>query len=181
MVFSGEEVNLRPVKKSDLERLVIWSNDSEVDCFMDGAVPRSLDESHIWLEQIKKDRHVRRYAIETRNGVLIGEIALDQIAWRSGDAELTVRIGEKDYWGKGYGSDAVLTVLDIAFNKLGLNRIYLRVYSFNKRAIRCYEKCGFKKEGILRRQSRDASNWKEIVLMRKLSHEHVSRSIRDAS
>ena len=74
----------------------------------------------------------------------IGDLELDHISWRRSEAELRIRIGEKEYWNKGYGTDAVRALLDLARNNLGLRHIYLRVYRFNHRAIRCYEKCGFR-------------------------------------
>lgn len=180
MVFLGQNVRLRPVRKADLEAIVSWSNDSEVDRYMDGGLPKDMDECDEWYEASRRDRHVRRFAIETLEGELIGDISLSQIAWRSGDAELVVRIGKKEYWGRGFGSDAVYSALDIAFGRLGLNRVYLRVYSFNKRAIRCYQKCGFKYEGVLKRTARDGDDWKEIVLMCKLKSEHEPMNLQDA-
>ena len=182
MVFLGDWVSLRPIRQSDLPFLVSWSNDAEVVRYIDGGSPRTLIEAESWLRQTRKDRQVRRFAIETASGVLIGDMSLDQIAWRSGDAELTVRIGEKEYWGRGLGTDAVIVLLDVAFGRLRLNRVYLRVYRFNARAIRSYEKCGFRREGVLRRSAKDSEPWEEIVLMRKLRDEHVPRSqVEDAS
>lgn len=65
-------------------------------------------------------------------------------------------IGEKSFWDKGYGSDALATFLKYIFEVKGFKKLYLRVYEDNKRAIRCYEKCGFKKRGILRLNNRQA-------------------------
>ena len=53
-------------------------------------------------------------------------------------------IGEKDYCGRGYGTDAVLVLQRLAFDKVGLHRVHLHVFDFNERAISCYEKCGFR-------------------------------------
>lgn len=175
MVFVGDGVRLRPMRKADLPALVAWTNDAEVDRYMDGGFPKTLEAAEAWLLQTSKDRQVRRYSIETLAGVLIGDLSLGQIAWRSGDAELTVRIGERDYWGRGLGTDAVSTLLDLAFGHLGLRRVYLRVYRFNARAVRTYEKCGFRREGVLRRGPKGCESWKEIVLMCKLKEEHVAR------
>jgi RimJ/RimL family protein N-acetyltransferase len=63
---------------------------------------------------------------------------------------LGIIIGDKGHWGRGYGSDAIGALLRWAFDNLNLNRIHLTVWSYNTRAIRCYEKCGFRHEGIMR-------------------------------
>jgi RimJ/RimL family protein N-acetyltransferase len=58
------------------------------------------------------------------------------------EAELAIRIGDKNYWGKGYGADAVSTLVNYWLST-GLRRIWLKVLPGNIRAVRCYEKCGF--------------------------------------
>lgn len=95
-----------------------------------------------------KDRR-RVFAIETKDGQHIGNIEL-RINWVHRCAELGIPIGEKDYWGKGYGTDTVKTLLRFAFELLNLHRVYLQVAEFNTRGIRCYEKCGFVHEGRTR-------------------------------
>ena len=89
-------------------------------------------------------------SLSTTETALIGHIELDHIAWRSGDAELRIRIGEKDYWDQGYGTRRGAHPRRHAFGSMRLSRVYLRVFSLNKRAIRCYEKVGFRKEGRIR-------------------------------
>jgi RimJ/RimL family protein N-acetyltransferase len=59
-------------------------------------------------------------------------------------------IGDKNYWSKGYGTDATKTLLRFAFEELGLNLVELEVYDFNPRAMRCYEKAGFRRVGAHR-------------------------------
>jgi RimJ/RimL family protein N-acetyltransferase len=66
-------------------------------------------------------------------------------------AEFGIVIGDKNYWSRGYGTDAVTTLTGFGFGELNLQRIWLRVFDFNTRAIRCYEKSGFVLEGRLRR------------------------------
>ena len=80
------------------------------------------------------------------------------------EAELRIRIGEKEYWNRGYGTLALREILQRAFFEFRLDSVYLRVYTFNLRAIHCYEKAGFRKEAFLKRRLDE--NWKEILLMR---------------
>jgi RimJ/RimL family protein N-acetyltransferase len=138
-------------------------------------VPESLEECEEWYRKAKSDRYHQIMAIVTREGQLIGDIELNHITWRNGHAEMRIRIGEKDCWNQGFGTDAVRTLMRYVFEEMRLNRLYLRVYHFNARAISCYKKCGFRKEGVLKRSAADPADWKEIVLMRILREEYFHR------
>lgn len=164
-MWAGKRVRLRPFTRDDLPAMIKWNNDPEVERFVDCDLPKSLPECAAWFDENVPSRDYRLFALEDEEGRLIGDLELDHISWRTGEAELRVRIGEKDYWNKGYGTDAVRVLLDLSFSALGLRRIYLRVYRFNRRAIRCYEKCGLSKQGLLHRQSTRGTQWKDIVLM----------------
>lgn len=170
MIIRGERVFLRPIQPGDFPKIVAWSNDPEVARLLEGDYPRTLEECPTWLRLSQGNRHNQRFAICTGEGILIGDTELDHIAWRSGDAELRIRIGEKSFWDQGYGTDSVSALLGHAFDSLGLSRVYLRVYHFNRRAIRCYEKCGFRKEGRLSRPGPDGKP-ASIYLMRILKEE----------
>ncbi|NLJ74828.1 MAG: GNAT family N-acetyltransferase [Firmicutes bacterium] len=161
----GERIWLRPVETRDLPVLAEWDQDPEICRYTQSDYPgQPLKTS---------TRNKVHYAV-ILNNKLIGDIELDHIAWRSGDAELKVRIGSKNLWNQGYGTDAVLTILNYAFRRVNLSRIYLRVYSDNTRAIRCYKKAGFKKEGRLQRMDKQNSeNTTEIILMRILKSEFL--------
>ena len=81
-------------------------------------------------------------------------------------------IGDKQYWNRGYGSDAMRVLLRLAFDKLNLHRIWLHVYDYNPRAIASYEKCGFKREGVLREQRFYGGKHHDIVVMGILEDEY---------
>ncbi len=171
MKIEGERIILRPIMPSDFPEIVKWTKDPEVGHYMeDDGYPETLADCREWYEKQRSNRHIRRLVITTRNGVPIGDIELDHIAWRSGDAELRIRIGEGDYRGKGYGLESVTALLCYAFGEMKLSRVYLRVASTNRPAIRCYEKAGFKKEGKLIR-TRSSEELREIYLMRILRDE----------
>jgi RimJ/RimL family protein N-acetyltransferase len=147
--MSTQKVKVRPLQDQDLEEIVRWNNDDEVECFMDGPQPKTLEECKRWYAECLKSRNYRLYAIENEVGVLLGELELDHISWRRREAELRIRIGEKEYWGQGYGRAAIHVLLRVAFGQLNLDQVYLRVYQFNTRAIRCYERVGFRKQACL--------------------------------
>ncbi|NLM40847.1 MAG: GNAT family N-acetyltransferase [Firmicutes bacterium] len=114
--------------------------------------------------QLKKAGRCRLlYQILLKDEV-IGEVELDQIAWRSGEAELKIAIFDTDKQRHGLGTDAVTTLVAHAFGSMNLKRVYLRVHASNAVAIRCYEKAGFKKEGKLQR-CLGGSIREEILLM----------------
>lgn len=160
---SLKEVRLRPLRPEDLEAIVRWNNDKEVERFMDGPQPQTMEECRQWYEESRTARNYRLFALESHDGHLLGEVELDHISWRRREAELRIRIGEKDYWGQGYGRAALIALLEMAFGDMDLVRVYLRVYHFNARAIRCYEHVGFRKQAFLRRQN--DPKWETLVLM----------------
>ncbi|MGE5529242.1 MAG: GNAT family N-acetyltransferase [Patescibacteria group bacterium] len=162
---ANREVSLRPFTRDDLPSMVRWNNDPEVEYYVDCDLPKTLPDCERWFRANIPSRDYRLYAIEDERGRLIGDLELDHISWRNREAEFRIRIGEKTYWNNGYGTAAVRKLLGLALTELGLHRIYLRVYRFNRRAIRCYEKCGFRKRGLLRRTGRHAAGWKDIILM----------------
>jgi RimJ/RimL family protein N-acetyltransferase len=96
---------------------------------------------------------------------LIGTCALSQLDSDNGSALYHITIGEKDTWGRGFGTEATRLMLDHAFGTLGLHRIGLSVFSFNERAIRSYQSCGFVIEGRAREAIwRDGRWWDEISM-----------------
>ena len=170
--IEGERIRLRPIEAADYPLLVQWGRDPELNRLLEGDYPKSLDECPAWHQKVLSNRHRQLFGIQLITGRLIGDVELDHIAWRSGDAELRIRIGEREHWDRGYGTEAVILMLRHAFLTLNLKRVYLRVFSFNERAIRCYRKAGFKREGVLVRRTA-AGQQREVMLMRILREEFL--------
>ena len=102
---------------------------------------------------------------ERSNDRLIGTCAFSQLDGENGSAMYHITIGEKDTWGRGYGTEATQLMLDHAFGTLGLHRIALSVFEFNERAIRAYATCGFLTEGRAREAVwRDGRWWDELSM-----------------
>jgi RimJ/RimL family protein N-acetyltransferase len=96
---------------------------------------------------------------------LIGTCAFSQLDGENGSAMYHITIGEKDAWGRGYGTEATQLMVDHAFGPLGLHRIALSVFEFNERAIRAYATCGFLTEGRAREAVwRDGRWWDELAM-----------------
>lgn len=149
----GKLVNLRPLEPSDIDNIMSWINDPEVTRYLQiGQWPVSRKAEEEWLTRatLGTDPANKVLAIETKDGVYLGNIGLHGISYTSGVAEIGIAIGRKDYWDKGYGADAMRTLLRHAFANLRLRKVTLRVYGGNIRAQRCYAKLGFTEVGRLR-------------------------------
>jgi len=153
-MIEGKLVNLRSLEMSDLDKNVEWFNDREVTrhISMRYPVPRAAEEE--WLKgtigSMMAYGHNVFFAIETKDGTYIGNINFHQVYPENRKARLGITIGEKAYWSQGYGTDALRTLCRFGFDEMNLNRIDLLVDADNARAIACYERVGFRHEGLLR-------------------------------
>lgn len=173
----GERVRLRAVKKDDLPRFVEWFSDPNVRRYLDMYLPFSLTQEERWFERLQErmeKRDIVMLTIETEDGAQIGNISLFDINWKDRHAELGITIGDKDYWGQGYGTDAIRTILGLAFESMNLHRIFLRVHEDNARAINCYETVGFRREGTLRESVFREGVYLDMYLMGILASEFES-------
>jgi len=149
-ILEGEAVRLRPAEGRDLPAFVDWLRDSEVRFWLALEVSPTIESEREWLLASRSDVSCLTWAIETREGSLIGSVELWGIDEAQGRAMLGIAIQDKTQWGKGYGTETVCQVLRYAFAELGLRRVALTVDVDNERAIRSYRKCGFAEEGLLR-------------------------------
>jgi|Deesub1362B_J571_1020462.scaffolds.fasta_scaffold00026_130 RimJ/RimL family protein N-acetyltransferase len=164
----GEGVRLRAIEREDIPTFMRWFNDPEVRRYLTTYEPMSRAKEERWFEEYLTRQNDLILAIEAREGgtwVHIGNIGLHRIDWKNRTATLGIVIGEKEYWGRGYGTEAVRTMLRYAFLELGLNRVELETFSFNPRAIRCYEKAGFKREGVRRQALHRDGSFHDVILM----------------
>lgn len=165
IMIEGERVYLRPLTEEDLPKVLLWNLDEDLSEYLDSELPTSLEECKEWHAQMKSDRYAQVFGIVFyHNHLLIGDVELINITWRNGHAELRIRIGEKDFWNQGLGTETLHLLLGYVFYQLKLERIYLRVYETNKRAIRCYRKAGFSFEGKLKR-SRDFPDGHDTIIL----------------
>jgi len=146
--LAGRKVNLRPLRDDDLDRRAEWLKDRETYELFTGSPPSRAyrrSDAEWWCENLEADTQAVVFAIETKTGRHIGDIDLHAIDQVDKTGKLTVLVGEKSAWDSGFGTDAIGTLLRHAFAELDLEQVKLRVFNFNKRAIRCYQKCGFRK------------------------------------
>jgi RimJ/RimL family protein N-acetyltransferase len=150
--LQGVLVRLRPRTRSDVRLMVRWYGDPEVRHWLHlSETPLPTHESEqARFNATEEDLTRMSWIIETLGGDPIGNMSLIGIDQAHGRAELGIGIGEKDYWGRGYGTDAIQVLLRFAFRNLALRRVTLVTDIDNERGIRCYEKAGFRREGVLR-------------------------------
>ncbi|MEW6717864.1 MAG: GNAT family protein [Chloroflexota bacterium] len=171
----GDRIRLRAIEREDLPRFVSWLNDPEVRAGLSLYLPLSLAEEEKWFEgMLEKTPDERALIIEIRNAdqwIPIGNGGIFGINHRNRSAELGIFIGEKTYWNQGYGSEAVSLLLQHGFATLNLNRIALRVFETNPRAIRAYEKVGFILEGRFRQAEFRNGRYIDVLYMSVLREE----------
>lgn len=144
-VLVGNKVKLRPKRLQDAANDYSWRTDTEL-CRFDAAAPilSSLEEYlRGYAEELHRHGQSYRFAIETLAGRHIGNCSYFNIDKIKKEAELGIMIGDRAYWNKGYGADAILTLLNHVFPQTKLERIYLKTLNWNFRAQKCFEKCGF--------------------------------------
>jgi RimJ/RimL family protein N-acetyltransferase len=172
-MLEGELVRLRAQEPEDLERDYTWFNHPEVTYYLGARYPMSRAEEERWLRDASTNDFASglRLAIETKAGVHIGNIGLHNASPEDRRAALGIVIGEPEYWSKGYGADAIITVLRFAFREMNLNRVWLNVFENNERALACYRKCGFHEEGRLRQDRFKHGRYWDTILMAILREE----------
>jgi RimJ/RimL family protein N-acetyltransferase len=171
-VLEGKKVRLRPVREDDLPHFVRWLNDPDVLQWLTVPKPPTMDEERQWWEAEQNNPHDIVWAIEALDGRLLGDTALRPNPlgrW----ADLGIFIGEKGAWSRGYGADAIRTILRYAFAGMRLNRVSLTADELNARALRCYEKCGFVREGLMRQHRVVDGQFRNTVMMGILREEFL--------
>ena len=154
-MLEGHKTRLRAYTKDDLPSRRAYLNDVELRRLVYPGIPfpsRPEDQER-WYESLdsRSDKQYS-FAIESRDdSVYVGCCTVYDIDAKNRLAAVGIFIG-KEHWRKGNGSDALRVLLRFCFREINLNRVTLRVYSFNTPAIRCFEKLGFKTEGVLRQE-----------------------------
>ena len=154
IVFArGKRIILRPLLKRDIPQLLQWINDTEITQYLMAHLPITEAQEEKWFESLstRSDTDVV-FAITTLDGKLIGNMGIRAINWKDRTASTGALIGDKDYWGKGYGTEAKMLILNYAFNTLNLRKITSSVLAFNKRSHAYLKKCGYAEEGTRKRQ-----------------------------
>lgn len=167
-LLRGERVYLTAITRDDSATIARWFSDVELLRLTSyhNIMPQTVRDQEKRYDRMRKEDQDYTFGVRIQyEEKLIGIISINDPDWRSRWASIGVTIGEKAYWGKGYGTEAIGILLRYAFYELNLNRIELDVASYNERAIRSYKKAGFQQE-VVRRQAlyRDDTYYDIIVM-----------------
>lgn len=157
----SKKVFLKKTIAKNIKQFRVWDKDPEIIQFRE----------FIWGKKPKKLNNLSFAIFDKKTSNLIGDLNLDSIDLENKHCGIGITIGNKDYWGKGFGEEAIKITTNYCFKKLGLNKVYLDVWEDNKRAIKCYQKCGFKYDGILRQHVRRHKKYHNKILMSLLKRE----------
>lgn len=171
----GEGIRFRWPEREDLPRFVEWINDPEVRHGIARDLPLNTAAEEQWFDEVMaKPEPERPLAIEIKEGEdwrLVGSCGLFNLDWVTRKAELGILIGDKASWDRGIGTRAMRLLLHHGFETLNLNRIYLRVFEYNDRALHVYRKLGFVEEGRFRQDRFSQGRYWDTFLMSMLKRE----------
>jgi RimJ/RimL family protein N-acetyltransferase len=160
----GKKCFLSPMEISDADKYTTWLNDQEVVKHLSlSTAVITVESEKGFLSSLSQNHNYGIIDFESEQ--LIGSIGLMNIDHIHQTAEIGIFIGNKDYWGKGFGSEALSLLISYAYQTLNLHNIMLKVFSINTRAIKCYEKIGFKKIGVIREAINKDKQKHDIILM----------------
>jgi RimJ/RimL family protein N-acetyltransferase len=175
--IEGDKIALGPIRKDLLPVYRRWMNDFDVVRTIGlPMVPVTVEAEDEWYEKASKpdEKNVMFAIYERATKRVIGNCGLHHIDQKNRTATYGILIGEKECWGKGYGTETTRLILDYAFNALGLHAVRLHVYSFNERGRRAYERAGFKLVGRLREAKRLGGQVHDDIVMDCLATEFES-------
>jgi RimJ/RimL family protein N-acetyltransferase len=174
----GQKVALGPLERRYLPLYQRWINDFEAVRGLQLIRPMPNEAEEAWYTRAVQATDRIDFTIFVRDGLRpIGTAGLFDLDPQNGKAEFGILIGERDCWGRGYGTEATRLVLDYGFNILSLHNILLRVYAFNERAIRAYRRAGFKEMGSRREARRLAGQRFDEIYMDCLATEFASPAV----
>ena len=165
MNIIGKNIVLRAVEQEDLGVLRALMNDPDVENKVCGwSFPLSSQEHNSWFNSLRNDDKTLRCVIVTNEKVTIGTCVLSNIDWKNRHGRVHIKI-LKEYRGNGYGKAAVSTLTNYGFRELDLKCIWATALEDNLASVTMFEKCGFKKEGVMRcRVYKEGRHQNEVML-----------------
>jgi len=165
-MIAGEHVILRAFEREDAERCYRWMNDPNIVRTLKSRYPIAFQNEMEWLERaMLANSTERHFAIERRDDRShIGNASIHDIDWVSRSGWFGLFIGEPTAWNRGFGSDAISTLVRFAFDEMNLEKLRINVFQYNDRATHVLETHGFVAEGRLRRDFYRDGAYHDLVI-----------------
>jgi diamine N-acetyltransferase len=141
-LIRGQSISLRELSRADVDEIARWPRFEEPDLQWANLELTTARDRDNWYDRGRSNSSRRRFSVIDRHHRVIGTVGLRNIDYRFGEGTLGI-IMSSDVVNQGYGTDVITTLVRYAFERMGLVKIYLDVAEDNRRAQRCYEKCGF--------------------------------------
>ena len=174
-MLRGKNVILSPMKKEYIETFLKWINDPEIMQYLLLYRPMTKEMEEEWYESLKQRENDFLFSIlipqKDDSEKLIGNCGIHRINWINRVGTAGIMIGEKEEQGKGYGTEAMRLLIDYGFSALNLNRIELKLYNYNTKAIKSYQKAGFVEEGCKRQAVWKNGKYHDLIIMSILRDE----------
>ena len=165
-MIAGEHVILRAFEREDAERCYRWMNDPNIVRTLKSRYPIAFQGEMEWLDRaMQSSTTERHFAIERKDDRShVGNASLHDIDWVSRTGWFGLFIGEPSAWNRGFGGDAIATLVRFAFEEMNLQKLRINVFDYNERAKHVLETHGFVTEGRLRREFYREGSYHDIVI-----------------
>ena len=175
----GDNVYLSPISLDDVEEYTHMVNNNIVSVGLGSAVYASIYCVDRELEILKNLKTSHNFAVRLiENDELLGNIGFNDIDFVNKSGTLGIMLGNEKYYGKGYGKEALMLLLDYGFSFLNLRNIVLYVFEYNEIAYNLYKKVGFKEVGRIRKRQELMGKFYDSIVMDILNEEFESLYIR---
>lgn len=166
-MIAGEHVILRAFEREDAERCYRWMNDPNIVRTLKTRYPIAFQNEAEWLERaMHPNPSERHFAIERKDDrTHIGNASIHEIEWVSRTAAFGLFIGEPAAWNRGFGGDAIRTLVRFAFEEMNLRKLHINVFDYNDRAKHVLETLGFVQEGRLREEFYREGTYHDLVIL----------------
>lgn len=171
-LLTGSKIGLREITDSDInDKYCSWLNDLEVNQYMQSRYsPWNIEKMKSYIDSLSKYEYI--FAIcQIDTDEHIGNIKIGPVDWINRKAEISILLGEKDKWGKGYGSEAIALMNTYAFETLSLHKLTAGCYVSNIGSKNIFMKNGYKEEGVLRQHIAFCGRYEDALTFGILNHE----------
>lgn len=175
-MIEGVKTVICGLTRESASEILKWVNDPVLKPYTGTLYPVSEFEHENWIKNRAESSTDKLFLIKDKeSNTNIGTIGLKNIDYINSNAELYISIGNREFLSetfgghKGFGSDAVITFTCFCFTRLNLHKVYLHVFETNRRAIRCYEKAGYKVEGRLVEHHFSNGKYEDVLVMAKIN------------